>query len=258
MIGTPLIEIDRVDSTNSYAERALLNQELVEGTVIWAHAQTKGKGQNENAWLSEPGKNLTCTILLTPRFLPPEHQFMINKVISLGCLDFVRSRLREAGDKLTEPSIKWPNDIYLGSRKLGGILITSRVMGPVLETLLAGIGININQELFSPELPNPVSLVQILGKRSDLKESLTILCQCISNRYEKLREGKILTIENDYRASLLGIGEWKNFSSRNEIIRGRISGVDEFGRLQIENIHSEFFTYNHREIEMLFEKEATP
>ena len=84
-----IIEIDRVDSTNSYAERLLKERKIPEGTIIWAQEQTAGKGQGNNVWLSESSKNLTISMILYPRFLPVDQQFILNKAVSLGVIDFV-------------------------------------------------------------------------------------------------------------------------------------------------------------------------
>ena len=119
-----IIEVKIIDSTNCYAEKILKENKVPEGTIIRAFEQISGKGQGENKWLSEPGKNLTISLILYPRFLPIEHQFILNKSVSLGVLDFVHTILPAGSCK-----IKWPNDIYSGSLKLGGILIINTVSG---------------------------------------------------------------------------------------------------------------------------------
>src|ERR1035437_922779 len=111
-----LIKPMSVDSTNNYASKLLNNHKVEEGTVIWAEEQTRGKGQEENQWESEKGKNLTFSLGLFPRFLKIEELFYLSKSISLGVAGFL-------GKYIDRVSIKWPNDIYAGDRKITGILI---------------------------------------------------------------------------------------------------------------------------------------
>jgi BirA family biotin operon repressor/biotin-[acetyl-CoA-carboxylase] ligase len=271
MIGSNIIELDRVDSTNSYAEKLISEGQAKEGTVVWAHEQFQGKGQNDNIWDSEPGKNLTLSIILNPRFLPPDRQFLLNKVISLGVLDFVNEVLKNdltplpSGDDLTlrppllkgegeysASAIKWPNDIYAGEKKLGGILITHRIMGASLDTSIAGIGLNINQMLFPDSLPNPCSIKQLTGQETDLRFALKGLCTCIGKRYDSLAAGEVEAIETGYQTALLGFGEWREFMAGETRFEGRIKGVDDLGRLQIEIKNKGLKAFNHKEIEIIF------
>ena len=116
IIGSKIERINELGSTNNYAATQLLTKRLQEGTVFVANSQLDGRGQVSNKWESEPGKNLTFSILLFPDFLEIMRQFEISKAISLGVADF----LKEHTDQV---SIKWPNDIYIGNRKVAGILI---------------------------------------------------------------------------------------------------------------------------------------
>jgi BirA family biotin operon repressor/biotin-[acetyl-CoA-carboxylase] ligase len=119
-----IIEIAKVDSTNLYAERLVNEQNVPEGTIILTHEQTAGKGQGENVWLSEPFKNLTISMILYPRFLPIDQQFLLNEAVSLGVIDFIHTLLPQGSCK-----VKWPNDICYNSSKLAGILINNTISG---------------------------------------------------------------------------------------------------------------------------------
>jgi len=247
MIGKTIIELERVDSTNTYADNMLQKSDLEEGTVIWALEQFAGRGLNENKWESEPGKNLTFSIILHPDFLSGEMQFRLNKTISLGILDFINSLM-------SDMAIKWPNDIYVGSRKIAGILIENKIMGSIIKTSIAGIGININQTHFGGEIPNPVSLIQVLRREMTLKEALKAVCQCIGYRYLQLRNGKNEITDNDYNQCLMGFNEWRSFLKKEGKFEGKIDGVDDFGRLLIETREGDILSFNHKEIEYLIPK----
>ena len=250
MIGKPIFELDRIDSTNAYANKVLATGDLTEGTVIWAHEQYAGRGQQYHLWISEAGKNLTFTIVLKPLFLPPDRQFLLNKAVSLGVLDFVRSSIKNiSGNQIPETGIKWPNDIYVGNQKIGGILIEHKIMGNILDTSLAGIGMNINQIRFSSEIPNPVSLIHLLHSEMALKEALMEICSCLGNRYKMLQDEETETLDHDYHNSLLGYNQWRNFTRNGILMEGKITGVDNLGRLLIEIRSGEVVTFNHREVE---------
>jgi BirA family biotin operon repressor/biotin-[acetyl-CoA-carboxylase] ligase len=243
----PLIELQTVDSTNLYAERLLKVQKIQEGTVIFAHQQTSGKGQGENNWESEPGKNATFSMVLFPEFLPPSQQFLLNKTIALGVLDFLaRFRTEE------KFSIKWPNDIYSGNRKIGGILIQNTVLGTVYEWCISGIGININQEIFPPRLPNPVSLKQITGMDYPVKDAVDFIVASIDERYQRLQKGLYDPLDREYRERLLGIDGWKDYLVNKKLIKGKIVGVDEVGMLMMEMENGSMRAFNHGEIEFVF------
>jgi len=250
MIGKPIFELDRVDSTNAYANQVMAKGNLTEGTVIWAHEQYAGRGQLNHHWISEAGQNLTFTVVLKPSFLSPDRQFLLNKAVSLGAIDFVRNSLKNlSGNQIHETGIKWPNDIYIGNQKIGGILIEHKIMGNALETSLAGIGMNINQIRFSSEIPNPVSLIQLLHSEMALKEALVAICSCLGCRYKMLQDKETETLDHDYHNALLGFNQWRFFTRNGNLMEGKITGVDNLGRLLIETRQGEVVSFNHREVE---------
>ncbi|MFH1160662.1 MAG: biotin--[acetyl-CoA-carboxylase] ligase [bacterium] len=241
-IGTTIIELEEVDSTNSFTERLSRDGQVEEGTVVSAGKQTAGKGQGENTWESEPGRNLTFSVVLHPSFLPPDKQFFLNKAISLGVYDFL-------SDFVDEVSIKWPNDIYIGDKKAGGILIQHMVSGDQIETTIAGIGININQTQFDHRLPNPASLIQVLHQELVLKEALRRVLHSLDIRYEQLKTAFLRELDTGYQHALYGFGIPRKYRTGNEILEGIIRGVDAFGRLLLELPDEGIRKYNHGEIE---------
>ncbi len=243
----PLIELQTVDSTNLYAERLLKGQKVPEGTIIFAHAQTSGKGQGENSWESEPGKNATFSMVLFPEFLLPGQQFLLNKTIAMGVFDFLsRFQIEE------RYSIKWPNDIYAGNSKIGGILIQNTICGTVYESCIAGIGVNINQETFHPGLPNPVSLKQLTGMNYPVKDAVDFIVARIDERYHQLHKGLYEALDREYTEQLLGINEWRDYLVNKKLIKGKIRGVDESGLLMLEMKNGSKRAFNHGEITFIF------
>lgn len=150
---------NNVDSTNDEAKRRI--SELDNLSVVSALSQTKGRGQRGNSWQSEEGKNILMSIVLKhdPEAVQAYDQFVISQIASLAVVDLL-------GAYEVEAKIKWPNDIYVGEKKICGILIEHSVCGKWLSSSIIGIGLNINQRNFNVSLPNPTSLALCLGDES--------------------------------------------------------------------------------------------
>jgi len=244
-VGQNLITIKQIDSTNNFLKNSLSNSKpFPEGTVIMAESQYAGRGQQQNRWHSEDGQNLTFSILLNPVFLPLTQQFDLTRTISLGIINTLSPLL---GDQL---KIKWPNDIYYADGKLGGILIENMVQGGKIKNSVIGIGLNINQEKFPLELPNAVSLKQILLKDYDLKLLLLDICKNIEVVYLKLKAGHFDVVRKDYLARLYWLNERKMFKAGGQTFEGIIEHVRENGVLIINN-GAGALEYTQKEIEFL-------
>lgn len=145
---------------------------LPSGTVIYTHNQTAGRGQRGNSWEAEPGKNLTFSMLVKDIAVQPAQQFYISEAVALAVADY----LKQYTDDVT---VKWPNDIYHGDRKICGMLIEHILQGANIKNSIFGIGINVNQTVFCSNAPNPVSLAQVIGREIDLEEALHGVCELI-------------------------------------------------------------------------------
>jgi BirA family biotin operon repressor/biotin-[acetyl-CoA-carboxylase] ligase len=189
-IGEPFVELDAVESTNTLAMRAASSRSALPGTVWFAHGQTAGKGQRGRVWHSEPGTSLAMSILLEAPFSDPSSGFPLSAATALACLD----ALGETG--VGDLTVKWPNDLYHGDRKLGGILIENLVRGADWTHAVVGIGINVNQSRFDPSLPNPVSLLQAIGREQSPVVLARTLCGKLESRLEDLKsKGVDATLE---------------------------------------------------------------
>ncbi|MBE0639261.1 MAG: biotin--[acetyl-CoA-carboxylase] ligase [Bacteroidales bacterium] len=240
-----LLYFEKVDSTNETAEKLLFAGDLKEYTIIFTDSQLKGKGVGRNSWQSEPGKNILMSIVLHPEFLNPADQFMINKVASLAvcrCLD------KFIPEKRTE--IKWPNDIYLESRKIAGILSKNIILGSLFSSCIVGIGLNVNQLNFNPELPNPVSMAQVTGKKISLELVLNELIHQIKAFYELLKKGEIKFIDQEYLFRMLNFNKKACYISKERTFEGIIRGVDQFGLLELES-DGEMIKYDMKEIALI-------
>ena len=151
---------ESTDSTNDEAKRRLKSDNL---SVITAHEQTAGRGQRGNTWHSTPGLNLTFSMLVRwgrdgiPA-MPAADQFTVSRIVTVALTDLLASKNIRA-------TIKWPNDIYAGDKKICGILIEHTVNGPWLSSSVIGIGLNINEKDFPADIPNPTSVINECGVR---------------------------------------------------------------------------------------------
>ncbi len=228
-VGKVLLELNKIDSTNKHALKLLSKNKPSEGTVISAWNQEQGRGQIGRTWQSEPGKNLTFSIILYPTFLPAKKQFLLNQAIALGISDAISTFLPDV-------KVKWPNDIYIGNEKVCGVLIQNILSGTSIQSSIIGIGLNVNQTDFAKDLPNPSSLGLIAKKEFDLLQVLERLCEKIETRYLQLRGGNYDLIEKDYLKYLYRLQEESLFQyPEGEVFSGSIVGVSETGKLKIHH-----------------------
>ena len=196
ILGVPLIELSTIDSTNIYA-MAQIKEGLAEsGSCFRADYQTHGKGQHGRIWESSKGQNILCSYILELEKLDdlkkwtPTDQIGFSAAIALGIRAFFEAHTN--GDT----KIKRPNDIYWRDRKAGGILIENLLKGTAWTWTVIGIGININQTVFSPEAPNPVSLKQITGLDWDILSLQEALSKALTKSIQDwLMMGEEKTIE---------------------------------------------------------------
>lgn len=243
-VGCNIKLFSELDSTNDFC-RELLRKEVVrEGTVIRTINQRKGRGLAGNAWESARGKNLTFSIILHPWFLEPPGQFSLSMAVSLGISDFIENHAGEV-------SVKWPNDILAGEKKIAGILIENSIMDNRLEYSVVGIGININQTSFPKHIPNPVSLRQLTGSAHSTDACMDILCREIDKWYSRLKKGGVVAVRAAYTGKLFRLNTESFFRDTRGEFAGIVRGVDNFGRLTLELANGEIKNYNLKEVEFV-------
>jgi BirA family biotin operon repressor/biotin-[acetyl-CoA-carboxylase] ligase len=244
IIGSKKIFHENLSSTNSFCSGLLKKGKLREGTIIHTNFQTAGRGYSGNSWESERDMNLLFSIILYPSSIKPENQFIISKTISLGICDFLERYLRNV-------YIKWPNDIYVNNDKIAGILIENSIIRDEIEYLIAGIGLNVNQEKFISDAPNPTSLKIVTEMSFDLKEILLILAKDLDLRYKQLLYDKVSLIGNEYLSHLYRYNQWNEYRDSRGIFDGRILSVADSGRLQIEDRRGRIYEYAFKEVAFL-------
>jgi len=246
MIGEKIIAFKTVESTNLTAAELINGQNIEEGTVIMSSFQEHGKGQKGNYWESESGKNLLISVIIKPEFLKPEKQFILNKMVSLAVAEFVQRYAPKNSIK-----IKWPNDIYVGDQKIAGILINNFIQGKVMNASILGIGININQKVFTSNAPNPVSLIHFMKEDLDLNQALKLLCDSLNHWYSRMELGLFKSIDKKYISILYRYEAYHSYLIFHKKVTAKIIGISEYGRLQLEGKNGEMHDCDLKEVEFV-------
>ena len=242
-MGCNQIRLDLVDSTNNYTA-TLINGNAAEGTVVITHEQTAGRGQRGNLWISEPGKNLTCTYLLRPKFLRISDQFILNKAIALAAAKAIQQFIPS-----NDVHIKWPNDIFLQNKKVAGILVETSMQGGHIVSCLAGIGINVNQQQFQAESGNPISICEVLETELKLDDVLNALSENLEVLYLQLKAGKFENIDLSYNNLLWKKGETHTFYRDGIPFTAEVKCVDEQGCLHLIGEKNQELIFMHGAIQ---------
>jgi len=248
-VGKVYHRFDELPSTNDWAAQ-LVAQVLPpfsppqgaaktkppEGTVVRAANQTAGRGQLGSQWHSRPGENLLLSVIFYPTWLDAQAQFYLSMAVALGLNDLLESIINRKSSIVNRKSIKWPNDLYLNDKKTAGILIQNALSGSQLQSSIIGIGLNVNQLEFPPDLPHATSLARIFDQKFDLEEVANRLFECLEQRYLQLKAGNRAAIKAEYEEHLWRRGESSRFvrCSDGSEFRGVILGVSDLGLLRLK------------------------
>ena len=170
-----IIWMDEVDSTNSEAVRRL--ESLDNMSVLAARCQSAGRGKDTHKWITAPGENLTFTIVLKYSYFLAANQMLLSAAAAASVVNFL------AGEGISA-WVKWPNDVYVETKKICGILIEHRIKGTQLKSSIIGIGVNLNQTVFDPLVPNPTSVALLTGRKLDIDEALERFCGIFARKME--------------------------------------------------------------------------
>ncbi len=227
-IGNRIIHLKSVASTNDYAWN-LACEGAKHGLVVVADQQTGGRGRLGRSWLSPPGMNLAFSLVLRPS-LPPQDVPPLSLVAAVALFSSLSAEIPRL-------SIKWPNDLYCGDRKLAGILSEMKLCGRETDFVIVGIGVNVNSQVddWPPELRSTVvSMRQAVGNTFDLRELLQKFLSSFHFWYERYRihgfHGPVqqILVENSYL-----FGKWVTIAINSRTIQGSAGNIDEYGRLLV-------------------------
>lgn len=220
-----LIQLDKVDSTNDYAADLIKSSFVKNGTTVLTDHQLKGRGQRSALWTAEPKKNLTCSTIIFPN-IPAAKAFYLNIIAALA----VRKTLSDLG---LEAKIKWPNDILVDSKKICGILVENVISGANINSSIIGIGLNVNQEIFSDQF-KATSLKLESGNEMELKDIFDQYFGYLDFYLNLLCDSHFNLLLNQYYEHFYRHLENSAFEIDGAITQGKIIGITESGLLQVE------------------------
>ena len=231
-----IVHIDETDSTNRWLK------DHGEGTMVVAtDYQSAGKGCGSNSWESERGKNLTFSMLIHLDGIAAREQFRITEVVSVALWRTLQPYI------YNKVEIKWPNDIYVGDRKLCGILIENRLQGNVIVDCIIGIGLNVNQRTFLSDAPNPVSMYQLTGQELDRDELLMAFIENLDQEWQNKTNG------SEYRELLYRKGKDGLYEDKTGRFVARLADVLPDGRLLLVDEAGKERTYAFKEVSFIIE-----
>lgn len=224
-----LIKLNAIDSTNTFLKELAQTEQLENFTVVTANEQLKGRGQMNTGWLSEPNKNLLCSVFYRFKNVLFSNQIYLNYAVALS----VYETLKEFN--VPKLSIKWPNDILSQKNKISGVLVETVVKQQKIKSVVIGVGLNVNQETFSKNLQNVTSIKKTTGKFEDLETVLTVFMGKLKANIQLFLDQKFSDLEEAY----LNVLYKKNIptmfkTSKNVLFMGMIIGVATSGKLQIQ------------------------
>lgn len=238
-----IIELQEVDSTNNYLVK-YKSADQVDMVVAVADYQTAGRGQGTNRWESERGKNLLFSMLIHPVMVPVARQFLLSMAGALALKMAI-------GSYVEDITLKWPNDIYWKDRKISGTLIETSLGNGHIKNCIFGVGIDVNQQEFMSDAPNPVSLRQILGHDVDRKELLNKVIKAFEKCYSLVVEGDYIDLTALYHDSLYRKhGFWK-FRDTDGEFEAAIVEVEDNGHLILRDREGVMREYAFKEVEFI-------
>lgn len=239
-----IIELEKTDSTNRYLHDyvPLPDEDMV---VVVAGYQTAGRGQGCNSWESEQGKNLLFSILAHPGGVPPSRQFVISMAMALALCDVL---MQETGGGI---SVKWPNDIYWNDSKISGTLIETAICRNGIKSCIIGTGVNINQEVFRSNAPNPVSLRNILGHDVDCRAVLNRIVARFGHYMDVIAAGRAADIVGMYHKVLYRRTGFHLYCDADGEFEAEVAGVEECGRLMLRDRSGVVRGYFFKEVKFI-------
>lgn len=233
-----IISLDSINSTNIYALELIRQQKVQEGTVIWSRFQEKGKGQYERTWHSSPYKNLTFSLVIQPG-LDVNKQFLLSQKVALA--------ISNSMDRLSgiQTNIKWPNDILINHKKIGGVLIENIIQGNKISQSVIGVGINVNESIFPTFQREATSLLLTTGRTFIIEELLHTFLFSIKEELNDLS-----SVHERYLQKLYGYNQELNYEDKEGEFRGTVIGILPNGAIQVNKL-GKLKTYMNKELKFL-------
>ncbi len=246
------IRLDTIGSTNDYVRSLPPTPSMV---LVTAEQQTAGRGQGTNRWVSAPRANLLFSLRLSPRALRADTAFVVSQAVALS----LRTAAVEALHGVVPAervSVKWPNDVYVDSRKLAGILIENTLRGEMVDSIIAGCGMNVNQTSWQglPPEPVPVSIAMLTGREADIDGVLHTIMETFAAHMAAIDRGEYAAVRDAYRRVLYhgtGVHAFRCLRSgdcQGQLLQASIDDVAPSGMLTLRTTEGERLTFAFKEI----------
>lgn len=228
----------------------------VDITLVTAEYQTSGRGQTGNHWESARGQNILFSVAVTPTSLPAAAMFCLSEAIALSIREVIAAALDKEG-VAEAVTVKWPNDIYVGDRKIAGILIENTLRGAYVSRSIIGCGVNINQTHFESDAPNPVSLYQLTGRTTERRFILEQIVDAFRRRYASLQTDvdtsttSRQTIHAAYLSVLYRREGLHPYRDANGTFKASIADVEPSGHLVLRDESGQLHRYAFKEVAYL-------
>ena len=247
MAGEVYLErLQVVDSTNRYirdnAVRLWHQAKGCKAVCVTAESQTEGRGQRGNVWHSGDGVNLLFSIMVRPTFLAASQQFLLSEAVALA----LHRALLHYG---IDATLKWPNDIYVGSCKLAGVLVELDYSGSSVGQAIIGVGLNVNQTAFPTMDKQPVSMKNLLHRTLDREEVLARLLHSFGHYYNILSAREYDALHTAYKSALLGFGERRLYADADGAFKAVIEDVEPTGYLLLRRDDGSLARYAFKEVQ---------
>ena len=236
-----VIHIKETDSTNRWVKE----YGGTDNVAVWTDYQTAGRGCGTNTWESERGQNLLFSLLIHPMEVPAAEQFILSMANALALRDTL-------ADFAADVTIKWPNDIYWRDSKISGTLIETTLQGSNIKDCIIGTGINVNQRRFVSDAPNPVSLIQILGREVSIEEVLQRILSHTEKYMEMVANGSWEDIRTHYRRHLYRLEETHGYRFPDgHVEQCVLKGVTDDGHLQLLSENGAVYQKAFKEVQFV-------
>ncbi len=233
------------DSTSNQLRTWLNNEEVPDYSIVYADFQSTGRGQIGNSWESERGKNLLMSMVVRPKGLDIHEQFYLSMAVSNAITDIVAKHIPNV-------EIKWPNDIYVDNQKLAGILIENTLRGSQIADTIVGLGLNVNQTVFTSNAPNPVSMKTICNRELDVNEIMLEIQKTIEQWMQKVDSKQFGEIRTAYAERLFrNDGELHAFADKDGQFEASISSIRPEGHLVLTDSQGVDRQYAFKEVEFI-------
>lgn len=232
-----------IDSTNNYALELLKSIDNSQEILITADYQSSGRGQRGNTWHSNNKENIIFSLIYFPKNLLAHSQFKLSMASSLAIIDYLKEK------QIKDCFIKWPNDIYIGMRKVCGMLIENMITGKNIRASVIGIGLNLNQKTFGNDVKNPISLQEITNQEYQIEKERELLISKLLLRLDNL---DYQNLKEEYFENLISVKEPQNYLKGDYRFAGSIKNIDDLGHLYLKNEDTgKIEKFDFKEVEMI-------